>query len=323
MFFRLEEEQRRQKDKETAKLKKAEAMREVLEAAERLAKEEKKLRRKRDVNENTEPIKNSYDSTKDRFSEREQIESQVEKDAKEANKQGVNTMKDIEVNTFDESTDISKDIAKDISRDTSRDRSRDTSRDKSKELNSIRIPVSKEVAIVLSGRLDDPELLNKANLQVVNLVMTPSPRKNDVNQLISAFVNCNSTYASCAKTKASPRFVENRLLTPSKYRTQNSRDCGTQTDTEKEFLDLQSRIQEMDINFTKESKEAANNNQRDVEKYVSPKRIFKKVTLLKKINTNRSTATSAAEEMTVKTLPRVKKEPRTSLASRPRWNANR
>lgn len=295
---RLEEEQRRQKDKETAKLKKAEAMREVLEAAERLAKEEKKLRRKRDVNENTEPIKNSYDSTKDRFSEREQIESQVEKDAKEANKQGVNTMKDIEVNTFDESTDISKDI----SRDTSRDRSRDTSRDKSKELNSIRIPVSKEVAIVLSGRLDDPELLNKANLQVVNLVMTPSPRKNDVNQLISAFVNCNSTYASCAKTKASPRFVENRLLTPSKYRTQNSRDCGTQTDTEKEFLDLQSRIQEMDINFTKESKEAANNNQRDVEK---------------------STATSAAEEMTVKTLPRVKKEPRTSLASRPRWNANR
>lgn len=303
---RLEEEQRRQKDKETAKLKKAEAMREVLEAAERLAKEEKKLRRKRDVNENTEPIKNSYDSTKDRFSEREQIESQVEKDAKEANKQGVNTMKDIEVNTFDESTDISKDIAKDISRDTSRDRSRDTSRDtsrdKSKELNSIRIPVSKEVAIVLSGRLDDPELLNKANLQVVNLVMTPSPRKNDVNQLISAFVNCNSTYASCAKTKASPRFVENRLLTPSKYRTQNSRDCGTQTDTEKEFLDLQSRIQEMDINFTKESKEAANNNQRDVEK---------------------STATSAAEEMTVKTLPRVKKEPRTSLASRPRWNANR
>ncbi|XP_051175850.1 myb-like protein X isoform X2 [Leptopilina boulardi] len=284
---RLEEEQRRQKDKEIAKQKKAEAMREVIEAAERLAKEEKKLRRKRNVNENNKPIANLYESNlKDHFTESDlqTNESQTEKDVKPImNEENHFTkIKEIEKkDTFDEPKDLN---------------------------NSIRIPVSKDVAIVLSGRLDDPELLNKANLQVVNFVMTPTPRKNDVNHILSglnAIVNnnCNSNYVTCTKTKASPRFVENRLLTPSKYRTQNSRDCGTQTDTEKEIQDLQNRIHEIDINnFSKESKDAANNNQRDVEK---------------------STSTSNAEEMTVKTLPRAKKEPRTSLESRPRWNANR
>lgn len=43
---RFEEEQRRLKEREAAKLRQAEAMREVLEAAERLAKEQKKFRRK-------------------------------------------------------------------------------------------------------------------------------------------------------------------------------------------------------------------------------------------------------------------------------------
>lgn len=261
---RLEEEKRRQKDKETAKQKKAEAMREVIEAAERLAKEEKKLRRKRDVNENNKPTENLYESNlKDRLPD---LDSNSIKNTNSSNLQ--------QIVSVDNETQLGKEVKKMNNQgennflkmnETSVERN---SFDESKEPNSIRIPVSKDVAIVLSGRLEDAELLNKANLQVVNLVMTPTPRKNEVNHIISglnALVNnCNSNYIT---KKVSPRFVENRLLTPSKYRTPNSRDCGTQTDSEKEIQDLQSRIEEMEINnFTKEIKDAANNNQRDVEK---------------------------------------------------------
>lgn len=255
-------------------------MREVIEAAERLSKEEKKLRRKRDINENNDPIpdqkickpsskvsfpdeassnpqetKNSINSINS-INISNSMNTPIEKEAKQVNNQREIDFKIKETNT-------EKECLGEPFRESFKE---------SKESNSIRVPVSKDVAIVLSGRLEDTELLNKANLQVVNLVMTPSPRKNEVNHLMSeltALVNSlGAPGYSSSRAKISPRIAENRLLTPSKYRYQNSRECGTQTDTEKEFQDLQDRIQELGINknFVKERKDAANNNRRDVEK---------------------------------------------------------
>ena len=244
-------------------------MREVIEAAERLSKEEKKLRRKRDINENDsvahdqkvyKPNLKASLPDESLFNPQQihnySIDTQIEKEAKQINNQKEIDFKIQEKNTEKES--FGKSFRESFK--------------ESKEPNSIRVPVSKDVAIVLSGRLEDSELLNKANLQVVNLVMTPSPRKNEVNYLMSeltALVNTlGAPILSSSRAKVSPRIVENRLLTPSKYRYQNSRECGTQTDSEKEVQDLQERIQEMGINknFVKERKNATNNNRRDVEK---------------------------------------------------------
>ena len=111
--------------------------------------------------------------------------------------------------------------------------------------DAVRVPISQEVAIVLSGRIDDPDLLQgKSPLKLVNLVLSPSPRGGRLDSgsgsagtislgaLLSGLGSSPVILQATART--SPRTVENRLLTPSKYRVPSGRDCGTQTDCEAE-----------------------------------------------------------------------------------------
>lgn len=62
--------------------------------------------------------------------------------------------------------------------------------------------------------------------------------------------------------------VENRLLTPSKYRAINGRDFGTQTDIEKNVQDFPEKVQDLTTKDTsmKDRKDATNAIKRDIEK---------------------------------------------------------
>ncbi|XP_015590925.1 DNA ligase 1 isoform X2 [Cephus cinctus] len=300
---RFEEEQRRSKEKENAKMKKAEAMREVLEAAERLAKEEKKLRRKRDESsdDNGKEINiNVYEPSKDNRLNKSSCSKNIDHPVQQNNYCCDNSMKENkQMNNQRECSNLDREKEKNPDK-------RDP--DEPNQPTSIQLPVSKDVAIVLSGRLDDPEILKTANLQLVNLVVTPSPRniENGANTLATGLTALVQSLGSPAGRKSSlklgtsPRIVENRILTPSKYRTFNGRDFGTQTEANQDLQVLQDNTnKEVSI---KERKEAVNANRRDVEK---------------------STNTGPAEEMSMKNLTRSKSQPRPSLESRPRWNANR
>ncbi|KAK2581089.1 hypothetical protein KPH14_006129 [Odynerus spinipes] len=296
---RFEEEQRRLKEKEEAKLKKAEAMREILEAAEISAKAEKKNRRKRiemeeetpspcykdrDLKTKEHAVDRGTDIKSEEHSDRRCNESQSPKDA-------------IEV------------TEKRIDRDREKVVRLEKSEGTTQEENSVQVPISKDVAIVLSGRLEDSELLTKANLQLVNLVVSPSPRKleNDTSLSLGLDVlmrNLGNPNLAKSSSRISPTIIENRLLTPSKYRVTSGRDFGTQTDIESDLQDLREKIQEASTKdgSIKERKDTTNANRRDVEK---------------------STNLCQAEELPVKTYPRSKSQPRPSIESRPRWNANR
>ncbi|XP_066599046.1 putative uncharacterized protein DDB_G0271982 isoform X3 [Prorops nasuta] len=279
---RFEEEQRRLKQKEDAKLRQAETMREVLEVAERLAKEQKKNRlRRREKESLEEPSEEFQKDCKSSFQSPDVV-------AEEEN-QGIHVEKGMKET---EPEELGKEKLK----------MPENSEEKIVE-NVVQVPVSKEVAIVLSGRLEDSDLLNKANLQLVNLVVTPSPRRDEtgpnsltlgLNALMKGFEG------SVCKTPArlSPRIVENRLLTPSKYRIKG-RDFGTQTDVESDLQESREKSNENKENSTKDRKEAANNNRRDIEK-----------------STNN-------DEVSMKSISRSKSQARTSLEGRPRWNANR
>lgn len=147
---------------------------------------------------------------------------------------------------------------------------------------SLQVPVSKDVAIVLSGRLDDPEILSKANLQLVNLVMTPSPHRFDnaargLSLGLNAIVKNNVTTTTrlsprnprrcSARSDSASLIVENRLLTPSKYRIPAGRDFGTQTDAESDLQELRDKLQDSSIGSTaKERKDTTNASRRNVEK---------------------------------------------------------
>nr|KAF7421953.1 hypothetical protein H0235_009789 [Vespula pensylvanica] len=296
---RFEEEQRKLKEKEEAKLKKAEAMREILQAAENSAKEEKKNRRKRIEMEETTlnptsegyefktkqyPVKNCTDNKSQEHLDNCCNESQISKDAKEISEKNINHEKEKIVHL-------------------------EKSESTTEEINSVQVPISKDVAIVLSGRLEDSELLKKANLQLVNLVVTPSPRKSENESGLSLGLdvlmkNLGSPILAKSSSRISPTITENRLLTPSKYRMTSGRDFGTQTDIESDLQDLREKIQESSTKdgSIKERKDTTNANRRDVEK---------------------STNVCQAEELPTKTFARSKSQPRPSIESRPRWNANR
>ncbi|XP_011263872.2 myb-like protein X isoform X1 [Camponotus floridanus] len=316
---RFEEERRILREKEVAKLKKAQAMREVLEAAERLAKEERKNRRKRDAHvDEDDVVTQSSNKSKavvnvDTFEEQNCSQMQstnlatdypVEKSPKNVE----------EANNYRES-ELDKDSQKEYSQPNYADKSEEAMLDPSPK--SLQVPVSKDVAIVLSGRLEDPEILSKANLQLVNLVMTPSPRKfaeNTVDYLslgLNTIMRNNGSPRNPRKSSrdsiSSSSFVENRLLTPSKYRTLAGRDFGTQTDVESDIQELREKLQnqsirDQDTEGTKSRKDTTNASRRNVEKSVN---------------------VNPGEEISMKTLPRSKSQPRTTLDSRPRWNANR
>lgn len=115
------------------------------------------------------------------------------------------------------------------------------SKNRSKSAEVMKLPISQDVAIVLSARIDDPELFSKSSLKLVNLVVSPtSPRnssencqKNELPSSLNALLTGGFGSPIVLRTSSSsPKITQNRLLTPSKYRQSSGRDCGTQTDCE-------------------------------------------------------------------------------------------
>lgn len=265
-------------------------MREVLEAAERLAREEKKNRRKREeqMDEDTDATQasSSVDS-------RSTVNANDKQDRSQAQARVANSISDY---LEDEKSGSPKNTKETENHSREGGKNRDDDRepkvnghgDKPEDIasdprqGSLQVPVSKDVAIVLSGRLDDPEILSRANLQLVNLVMTPSPYRFD-NAAKGLSLGLGTIMRNSATTtRLSPRnprrfsdrsdsaslVVENRLLTPSKYRIPAGRDFGTQTDVESEDLqELHDKLQDSSIGGTvKDRKDTTNVSRRNVEK---------------------------------------------------------
>lgn len=285
-YHRFEEEQRKLKDREAAKLRQAEAMREVLEAAERLAKEQKKFRRKCEKN-NEETFaassgdcesNNSSESQTDKnyLSERSQQNltfnnDDVKNETETLNKEESNNVND---NTNNTSNNNNNETHNDNDNNDDGNNTTDESEQNTDDIKSVQVPVSKDVAIVLSGRLEDSDLLNKANLQLVNLVLTPTARKLENNSNNNLCVGLNSLMQNIGSSNFTPNssrissiIVENRLLTPSKYRATNGRDFGTQTDIENDE-DYPEKVQDLSAKDTsmKDRKDATNTIKRDIEK---------------------------------------------------------
>lgn len=275
------------REKEAAKLKKAQAMREVLEAAERLAKEEKKIRRKRETernaDENTDVMSQSFSA------ESSVIGTLTEHNCPQAQKQSsslivnypeqISSPKDVKEADNQRESENGKD-SKEIRITPRSAHQLDKFEEGALDLNlkSVQVPVSKDVAIVLSGRLEDPEILSRANLQLVNLVMTPSPRRLAENTVDYLSLGVNTILRKNGSGRNSARkslrdtasvVVENRLLTPSKYRTPAGRDFGTQTDVESDFQELREKLQDHSIreeSTTKDRKDTTNASRKNVEK---------------------------------------------------------
>ncbi|XP_011161218.2 uncharacterized protein DDB_G0287625 isoform X2 [Solenopsis invicta] len=319
---RFEKEKRMTREKEEAKLRKAQAMREVLQAAEQLAKEEKKNRWKREEHFNrdtdvvTQSSNNSNTNINDKCEEQNysQVQKQISESASSINypeeKFSPKNVKEAENYRKNENNKDSREVCSQTENYV--DKSEKTTQ---QDLNprSLQVPVSKDVAIVLSGRLEDSEILSKTNLQLVNLVMTPSPRRFAENTADYFSLGFNTIVMNNGSPRnprrsakdASSTVVENRLLTPSKYRMPTGRDFGTQTDVESDVQELREKLQDQlirDQGTTKDRKDTTNANRRNVEK---------------------SNNVGPGEEIPIKTLPRSKSQPRTTLDSRPRWNANR
>ena len=278
-FNRFEEEQKRIREKEFAQLKKEEAMREILEAAERKAKEEKRQR----MRQREEP-KTERENSSERIFESNCWKSPSTDRPIECASQSIvsepivdNLTENFPGDNFIESNVKKNCDKKQTTSETFDDRKivkEDCYRIEIKEENTVRLPVGKEVAIVLSGRLENPDFLNRANLQLVNLVMSPSPRINDkcstsvINSGLNALVKSLANPVHLRKSPISPispRLVENRVLTPSKYRNSlgasQGRDFGTQTDGESELQESGSKDSSI-----KDCKDVVNHNRRDVEK---------------------------------------------------------
>ncbi|XP_018050125.1 PREDICTED: histone-lysine N-methyltransferase, H3 lysine-79 specific [Atta colombica] len=339
---RFEEEQRIIREKEEAKLRKAQAMREVLEAAERLAKEDRKNRRKQKehTDEDTDVVTQFSNESKmiANISDKREEES-----CSQAQKQSASL-----INHPEEKSSLKDAKESDNCRESENDKNpreicswknyADKSEETMLDLNqrSLQMPVSKDVAIVLSGRLEDPEILNKANLQLVNLVMTPSPRKfaesaADYFSLGFNTVTRNNTRNPKRSSRdASSIVVENRLLTPSKYRMPTGRDFGTQTDVEFNVQELREKLQDQSVGdqgSMKERKDTTNVNRRNVENSIIRlmiiKTLYREMSADSREENTQSNNMGPGEEISVKTLLRAKSQPRTTLDSRPRWNANR
>ncbi|XP_033176692.1 histone-lysine N-methyltransferase, H3 lysine-79 specific [Bombus impatiens] len=312
---RFEEEQRKLKDREAAKLRQAEAMREVLEAAERLAKEQKKFRRKCEKNSEENPIA-SLKNCESNISNENQVGQNCASAGSQQNLPSNND--DVENKTVEKETsntgeynNVDNNSNKTHNDNTDDNNTMNKSEQNMDDIKPVQVPVSKDVAIVLSGRLEDSELLSKANLQLVNLVLTPTPRRLENNSNSNLSVGLNTFIQNIGSSNFTPNssrissmIVENRLLTPSKYRAINGRDFGTQTDIEKNVQDFPEKVQDLTTKDTsmKDRKDATNAIKRDIEK---------------------SANVGLAEDIIVKTFRRSKPQPRRAIESRPQWNANR
>ncbi|KAF7992063.1 hypothetical protein HCN44_001388 [Aphidius gifuensis] len=272
---RLEQEEKKMKEKEEAKIKKEEAMRKIIENAEKLAKEEKRHRRQ--VNDSTEHIKEVNDhlpskvtTTIDVHKVQENQSTTIDytpnnnnnnNNSQEKNDEKIKENINININNEEKNINNNKDLNFEIL-------------DNLKMKNLLRLPVNNEVAIVLTGRLDDSDLLNL----VVNTKSDLSKNNYYSNSIINEFIKNPLTDSSCSPKD---KTIEYRLLTPSKYRSlMTARECATQTDGENETFNQQKN----------------NNNRKNNEK-----------------------STSTNEEK----CARSKSQPRASIDSRPRWNANR
>lgn len=277
-YHRFEDEQRKLKDREAAKLRQAEAMREVLEAAERLAKEQKKFRRKCEKNNEETSAVSSGDCESNTSSESQTDKNCPSERRNDDVKNEMETLNEEEGNNVNNNANNSSNNDETHNDDNNNDDSNTTGESEMEQntdgIKSVQVPVSKDVAIVLSGRLEDSDLLNKANLQLVNLVLTPTPRKLENNSnnnlrvgLSSLVRNVGSSNLTPSSSRVSKMIVENRLLTPSKYRATNGRDFGTQTDIEND-QDCPEKVQDLSAKDTsmKDRKDATNAIKRDIEK---------------------------------------------------------
>lgn len=251
-------------------------MREVIEIAERRAREEKRLRRQKD--EPRESPKSVYPESNCWESPKISPTSECSWGGSKVDFQEEKTPQLCASNEIDkepeEATIPSCDSPAKTEEKLTEDHGKGVNVEGSSakidnDTNTLRLPVGKEVAIVLSGRLDDTEFLNRTNLQLVNLVVT-SPQKNEQTSTSSLNEGFNALIKNLAnpvilrkspRSIVSPRISENRILTPSKYRNfmNNGRDFGTQTDGETELPDNKD-------DASKDRKDVVNNNRRDVEK---------------------------------------------------------
>lgn len=234
-------------------------MREVLEAAERLAKEQKKNRRKREETDEETAINSSRDIESNGCNE-SQLDHSCSSDRTQQNSTLSSDTQDTE-----KEKDMSSD--KESTNEGKMQEVPDKSVTDTNDAKPVQVPISKEVAIVLSGRLEDTELLNKANLQLVNLVLTPTPRTLE-NSSSNLLAGLNSLVHGMGNARIPSTIVENRLLTPSKYRATNGRDFGTQTDVENDLQDSREDLRDIAMkNVTmKDCKDATNASKRDIEK---------------------------------------------------------
>ncbi|KYN13591.1 Regulation of nuclear pre-mRNA domain-containing protein 1B [Trachymyrmex cornetzi] len=341
---RFEEEQRIIREKEEAKSRKAQAMREVLEAAERLAKEDRKNRRKREEHTDEDidvvtQFSNKSNTTANISDKREEEScSQAQKQSASLidHPEEKSSLKDAKETDSCRESENDKNPREICPRKSYADKSEETMLDLNPR--SVQMPVSKDVAIVLSGRLEDPEILSRANLQLVNLVMTPSPRKftesaADYFSLgLNTIMRNNTSPRNPRRSSrdASSTVVENRLLTPSKYRMPAGRDFGTQTDVESDVQELREKLQDQSVGdqgTMKERKDTTNANRRNVEnsiiRLMIVKTLYREMSADSREENTQSNNMGPGEEIPIKTLPRAKSQPRTTLDSRPRWNANR
>ncbi|KYN43034.1 hypothetical protein ALC56_02514, partial [Trachymyrmex septentrionalis] len=341
---RFEEEQRIIREKEEAKMRKAQAMREVLEAAERLAKEDRKNRRKREehTDEDTDVVtqfsneSNMITNISDKHEEENCSQAQKQSASSINHPEEKSSLKDAKETDNCRESENDKNPREICPRKNYADKSEETMLDLNPR--SLQMPVSKDVAIVLSGRLEDPEILSRANLQLVNLVMTPSPRKFVESAADYFSLGLNTIMRNNTSPKnprrssrdASSTVVENRLLTPSKYRMPAGRDFGTQTDVESDVQELREKLQDQSIgdqDTMKERKDTTNANRRNVEnsiiRLMIVKTLYREMSADSREENTQSNNMGPGEEIPVKTLPRAKSQPRTTLDSRPRWNANR
>ncbi|KAK0087996.1 hypothetical protein PV325_013545 [Microctonus aethiopoides] len=300
---RFEEEQRRLKEKEEAKLKKEEAMREILETAERIAKEKKRQRRQRD-NYNDVNIIESTDINNEIVINNNNCSIELN-ELNNDDKQNAQTKTDNKTINTEQLCQVNAIENNEINLLNSNDKDNSNELPESLKVNDnlIRLPLNKEVAIVLTGKIEETNFLDGNNLQLLNLVMNQSQNyehnsniinTNNINALIKNLGNLGLD-KNISGTSSSTTIIENRLLTPSKYRMPSGRDFGTQTDGETDCHDLESK------EITKERKEGLNinnNNSRDLGKSIN-------------VSTDE------------KNVSRSKSQPRQSLETRPRWNANR
>uniref|UniRef100_A0ABD2WMR9 CCDC66 domain-containing protein n=1 Tax=Trichogramma kaykai TaxID=54128 RepID=A0ABD2WMR9_9HYME len=334
---RIEEEKRLQREREAAKLKKSKAMQEVLEAAERRAKEDKQLSRRRKQQQEDGPSNDDNNKTSGKSSSRSVTDNNKEERVDVEDKSAADKQTSSGANESSSVTSAA------VSLDSTRDNGVTKKAEESQQQQqSIDLPVSQEVTIVLSGRIDDPELLlRNAPLKLVNLVLNAnsinnnSPRGSSPRSSIGSTAGLGALLQGLSQAgqvilhapPLSPRAgaagganncTTPRLLTPSKYRMAHrrrrgaggggGRECGTQTDCEADpsSTDYGIKEEEDEDEEREDRKDATSAARRELEKSTS--------------TTGNEDSIAAAS----KSFPsRAKAQKRTSLESRPRWNANR